>query len=69
MTFEEALKVVPEAEQKAITAAVKEFRAAALKVFGLETWRQKASIRIIIQDDGHMALQPRLNWDDPPKPS
>jgi hypothetical protein len=69
MTFEEALKVLPEAEQKAIAAAVRELRIAALKVFGIETWRQTASLRIIVQDDGGMWLQPRINWDDPPKPS
>jgi hypothetical protein len=69
MTYDEACKVLPEAERKAIEAAVKEFRAAALKVFGIETWRQKPTIRIIIQDNGAMMLQPRLNWNDPPKPN
>ncbi|HEY7388848.1 MAG TPA: hypothetical protein VH640_10080 [Bryobacteraceae bacterium] len=66
MTIEEAKQVLPTAaDRQGMERALKDFRVAALKVFGLESWRQKASVCIVIQDDGQMLFEPRLRWDEP----
>jgi hypothetical protein len=66
VTYVEALGVIGAKEKAELREAFAQFIVATEKLFGIEDWREVATTRFIIQDDGAFAIQPRINkWSEP----